>query len=197
MEQFERLKQIKAALIDFLLRAHEIPHLEKIVLFGSVLEGDVNKKSDIDLLLVFNTANNPETGIELKTATKIGIDILRSYSIENNFSFVVVNVQRPSKTDKEFLMEISNKGVIVWQKGGFDFLKTHQEMGTKVLFTYSTQNLSPANKRKLLRKIAKTVKLYGEKLGGGVILIERRQEKETEKIFKDCQATYKKREIFV
>lgn len=197
MEQLERLKQIKAALIDFLLRAHEIPHLEKVILFGSVLEGDVNKKSDIDLLLVFDTANNPETGIELKQATKIGIEVLKNYPIENNFSFVVVNAQQPSKTDKDFLVEIANEGVIIWQKGGFNFLKKHREMGSQVIFTYSTQNLSSANKRKLLRKIAKTVKLHGEKLGKGVVLVEKKWAEEAEEIFKKCQTTYEKRKIFV
>lgn len=197
MEQFERLKQMKAALLDFLTRAHEVPHLEKIILFGSLLEGDVNKKSDIDLLLIFDTRNNPETGVELKIATKIGLEVLKNYSIENNFSFVVVNTQQPSKTDKDFLTEIAGKGVVVWEKRGFDLLKKHKEMGAQTIFTYSTKNLSPANKRKLLRKIAKVVESYGEKLGGGVILIEKKKAKETEKIFKNCQAAYEKRDILV
>lgn len=197
MEQLERLKQIKAALMDFLLRAHEIPHLERVILFGSVLGGDVNKKSDIDLLLIFDTANNPETGIELKKATKIGIEVLKNYTIENNFSFVVINTQQPSKTDKDFLVDIANKGVVVWQKGGFDFLKKHREMGAQVIFTYSTQTLPPTNKRRLLRKVAKVVGIHGEKLGKGAILVEKKREKETEKIFKDCQATYQKRNILI
>lgn len=187
---------MKAVLVDFLLRAQEIPHLERIVLFGSLLEGDVNKKSDIDLLLIFNTSGNPETGIELKTATKIGIEVLKNYSIENNFSFVVINTQRPSKTDKDFLRETASKGIIIWEKGKFDFLKSHQEIRPRTIFTYTTSNLSSANKRKLLRKIAKTVKLYGEKLGKGVILVERKLEKEIERTFKECQASFKKQEIF-
>jgi predicted nucleotidyltransferase len=196
MEQSERLEQIKAALVDFLLRAHEIPHLEKVVLFGSVIEGDVNKKSDIDLLLIFDTTNNPETGIELETAIKVGLRVLQTYTIENNFSFVVVNTQNPSDTDKDFLTNIASKGVIVWGKRGFDLLKKHREISAKTLFIYSTQNLSPANKRKLLRKVAQTVKLHGEKLGGGVVLIENKWEKETEEIFQECQAAYEKQEVF-
>jgi len=187
---------MKAALVDFLLRAQEIPHLERIVLFGSLLEGDVNKKSDIDLLLIFNTSGNPETGIELKKATKIGIEVLKNYSIENSFSFVIANTQEPSKTDKDFLRETAGKGIIVWGKGGFNFLKKHREASLQTLFAYSTQNLSPANKRKLLRKVAKITKLYGEKLGRGVVLVGKNQEKALEKTFKECKATYKKQEIF-
>lgn len=196
MEQAERLKQMKAALVDFLLRAHEIPHLEKIVFFGSLLEGDVNKKSDIDLLLAFDTEGNPETGIELKTTTKIGLEVLKNYSIENNFSFVIVNAKRPSNTDKDFLGEIARKGVVVWEKGGFDFLKKHREIKSQILFSYSTQNLSPAKKRKLLRKISRIIKLYGKKLGKGVILVETKQSKETERVFEELKAFYKKQEIF-
>lgn len=196
MEQVERLKQMKAALVDFLVRAHEVPHLEKIVLFGSLLEGDVNKKSDIDLLLIFDTKSNPETGTELKMATKIGLEVLKNYQIENNFSFVVVNVQRPSKTDKDFLVEVASKGTVVWEKEGFDFLKGHRGIKPQIIFTYSTKGLSSANKRKLLRKIAKIVKVYGKRLGGGVILVENRHGEKVEKIFQECQANFKKQEIF-
>ena len=196
MEQPERLKQMKAALVDFLLRAHEIPHLEKIILFGSLLEGDVNKKSDVDLLLIFNTEGNPETGIELKTATKTGLEVLKNYQIENNFSFVVVNTQRPSKTDKDFLAETVGRGIVVWERGGIDSLKKHREIRSQILFTYSTKNLSSANKRRLLRKITRTLKLYGKRLGGGVIVVEKSQEKKTEEIFRECGASYQKQEIF-
>ena len=129
-------------------------------------------------------------------ATRLGLKILKNYSIENNFSFVVANTQKPSKTDKDFLMEVANKGVIVWEKGGYNFLKEHQEIKPQALFTYSTQNLSAANKRKLLRKIVKMIKWYEEKFGKGVIMVEKKQEEATENIFKECQVSYKKQEIF-
>lgn len=195
MVQSERLKQMKAALVDFLLTAHEIPHLVLIVVFGSLLEGDVNKKSDIDLLLVFESPNNPETGIELKVATKVGLDVLRNYSIENNFSFVVVNVGTISKTDKDFLMDVAGKGIIVWKNGDFNFLKKHKEVKPRLLFSYSVQGLSSANKRKLIRKIGRMVELYGEKLGKGVAMFDKKQVEKVERVFRECGASYKKQEI--
>lgn len=214
MERLERLKQMKAALVDFLVRAHEVPHLERIILFGSLLEGDVNKKSDVDLLLIFNTKTNPETGIELETATKIGLEVLKNYSIENNFSFVVVNTRNPSKTDKGFLFEIANKGTIVWEKGGFDSLKKHRELEPQILFTYSTQNLNPKQRVTLYRKLygykvttkqkgkeyrvesPGIVGRYGRKVGTNAFLINPKNAQQVEKVFKKYDLSFKKHQLF-
>lgn len=196
MEQFERLKQMKAALVDFLFRAHKISNLKKIFLFGSLIEGDVNKKSDIDLLLVFDAEGNPETGIELEEATKISLAVLKHYKIENNFSFVILNIKEASKTDKEFLIDIAKKGILVWDKGGFDFIKRHREARLYTLFAYSTKNLTDTNKRRMLRNIAKIVEQHGRKLGKGVILVEKKHTKEAEEMFKQVKAFYSKQDIF-
>ena len=211
MEQSERLKQMKAALVDFLLRAHEVPHLEKIILFGSLLEGDVNKKSDIDLLLIFDTENNPETGVELKTATKIGLEVLKNYQIENNFGFVVVNTQTPSKTDKDFLVKTAGEGVIVWEKGGFNFLERHREMRSQILFTYSTQNLNSKQRVTLYRKLygykvttkqkgkeyqvesSGIVGKYGQKIGANAFLINPKNAQQAEEVFKEYDLPFEKR----
>lgn len=213
MEQTERLKQMKAALVDFLLRAHQIPHLEKIVLFGSLLESDVNKKSDIDLLLIFDTEGSPETGIELETATKTGIEVLKSYSIENSFSFVVVNIQRPSKTDKDFLIEIAGKGTIVWEKGGFDFLKKHREVKAQTLFTYSTRDLDPKQRVTLYRKLygykattkqkgkeyrvesSGIVGRYGQKIGANAFLVDSKNAEKVEEVLKEYDLVFTKRQL--
>lgn len=187
---------MKAALVDFLLQAHQIPNLIRIILFGSLIEGDVNKKSDIDLLLIFESDQNPEIGIELKTATKIGLDILTNYKIENNFSFVAVNTKTPSKTDRDFLIETASNGIVVWERGGFDFLAKHTESKPQIIFDYSTRNLSSANKRKLFREIAEIAKTYGKKLGKGVIMVEKKHANRMENVLKECKAVYKKQEIF-
>lgn len=196
MVRLERLRQMKAALVDFLLRAHEVPHLEKILLFGSLLEGDVNKKSDIDLLLIFNSQENPETGVELREATRLGIEVLKNYSIENNFSFVACNLKEPSKIDKDFLTETAVKGIIIWEKGGYNFLKKHQEIEAKTLFTYSTKGLPPAKKRKLLRRVSLLGQLFGKRLGKGVILLDKKQASKAEEIFREVKAFYQKQEVF-
>lgn len=214
MVQSERLRQMKAALVDFLIRAYKIPHLQKIILFGSLLEGDVNKKSDIDLLLIFDTANNPETGIELETATKIGLEVLKNYQIENNFSFVVVNIQKPSKTDKDFLTETAIKGVIIWEKKGFEFLKKHQEIEAQVLFTYTTQDLNPKQRVTLYRKLygykvttkqrgkeyrvesSGIVGRYGQRVGTNAFLIDPKNAQEVEKVFKKYNLSFKRHQFF-
>ena len=58
--------EIKCAIFDFTQRAKEIPNLLSATLFGSVVSGDLSKKSDIVVL----------EGGPLKTPKAQGINIL-------------------------------------------------------------------------------------------------------------------------
>ena len=187
MDQQERLTKMKAAIIDFVSKAHEIPYLESVILFGSILEGDVNKKSDIDLLLVFDCSHNPEIGEESKRAIKISGDITYRYRIENNFSFVVINKKNIGNTDEGFLKKVEQEGLVIWNKGGF--FKKHPGLRGHKLIRYSTKNLDQNTKKTIERRLygyevltkqkGKVYKVkkqglinqYGRKIAPGTILV--------------------------
>lgn len=198
MEQKERLMKMKAALVDFLARAKKIPHLEKIVLFGSLLEGDVNKKSDIDLLLVFNCRHNPETGEELEKAVHLGGEITASYNLENSFGFVIANRYDLKETDQEFLRKVLSSGVIVWQEGGIFKKGEHPELKPLTLIKFSPKDLSSANQRRLQRKLygyqgrKGFLSTRGERIEKGVILIGGEEAKDIENLLKSFKVKYKK-----
>ena len=82
-------EKLKLPIIDFVSRAKEIPNLKVVVLFGSAVMGEFHKKSDIDLLLLFDTKHNPEIGKEGETAHKIASDVLSAHYLPNSFSFVM------------------------------------------------------------------------------------------------------------
>lgn len=212
MDQQERLTKMKAAVIDFITQAHEIPYLESVVLFGSVLEGDVNKKSDIDLLLVFDCPHNPEIGEESKKAISIGGDITYKHNIENNFSFVVVNKKDIGDTDEEFLKKVAQEGIVVWQKRGF--LPKHPALSPYKLIIYSTKDLGPNTKRTIERRLygykvsteqrgksyriekPGLVKQYGRKISPGVILVPIKNFSEIKEIFEKYKVDYKAEDFF-
>lgn len=203
MDQQERLTKMKAAIIDFVAKAYEIPYLKGVVLFGSVLEGDVNKKSDIDLLLVFDCPHNPETGKESKKAISIGGDITYKYNIENNFSFVVVNKKDIGDTDEEFLQKVTKEGIVIWQKGGFLDIKRHPGMQTMILLQYTTKGLSQTQERNFLRKLygyqdkPGLADQYARKIGKGVLLIESKLWPKFAKLLDEASVNYKKEEIVI
>ena len=59
------LENLKRAIIDFINEADKIPNLKYVVLFGSILKGEISKKSDIELLMLFDAEYNPEVGKEM------------------------------------------------------------------------------------------------------------------------------------
>jgi len=80
------VEEFKLPLMDFVERADEIPNLLSVVLFGSVVKGDVSKKSDIDILLLFDADHNPELGKEAEIARKIASEISVKHDLKHPFS---------------------------------------------------------------------------------------------------------------
>lgn len=210
MEQQERLTKMKAAVIDFTAAAHQIPHLVSIVLFGSILERDVNKKSDIDLLLIFDTPENPETGEELKTAITIGGKITQKNQLENSFGFITVNLQKEEGTDPEFLEKVGREGVTIWTKGIKLLPTTISSLRPKVLLVYTTSNLNAKQRVTLHRKLygyktttrqkGKEYKVesvgvvgkYGQKIGSNAVLIDFKNAPKVEAILKEFNLALKR-----
>lgn len=206
MDQQERLTKMKAAIIDFVAKAYQVPYLERVVLFGSVLEGDVNKKSDIDLLLVFDCLHNPEIGGESKKAISIGGEITYKYRLENNFSFVVMNKKTIKDTDKEFLKKVEQEGLMVWSKGGF--FKEYPALQGYKLIKYSTKDLKQNTKKTLERwlygykmqtkqkgrmyRVEKEgfVTKYGRKIAPGTILVPIKNSDDICKLFDRYKVKY-------
>ncbi|MFQ6102288.1 MAG: nucleotidyltransferase family protein [Anaerolineae bacterium] len=48
-------QELYPALADFIARAGEVPNLRAAVLFGSTVTGEFRRKSDVDVLLLFDT----------------------------------------------------------------------------------------------------------------------------------------------
>lgn len=198
MDQKERLKRMKAALVDFVLQASKILHLERIIAFGSLLEEDVSKKSDIDLLLVFSCQDHdPEKGKEMDIVTKTAAEITDSYDLENPIRAIAVSPYNLKDFDEEFLKKVSREGFLVWHKGNFTPFAKHPEIKPKVLFCYKTTSLSLNTKRSFLRRIKRLTEKFGQKLSPGAVLIEQKNTPVVEKVLKESKVKFQKYQIFL
>ena len=81
-------ERFKLPVIDFVSRADEIPNLVGVVLYGSAVTGDISKKSDIDLLLLFDCDHDPELGREASIAHGISSDVSLKHDLAFPLSFV-------------------------------------------------------------------------------------------------------------
>ncbi len=84
-------------------------HPQKVVLFGSYARGEATRDSDVDLLVVMETEENP-----LHTAARI------SASIDHPFPLDIL-VIKPSDLEASFerkgvfAMEVTTKGVVLYE----------------------------------------------------------------------------------
>lgn len=205
---------IKKPIVDFVSRAKEIPNLEVAILFGSAIKNEFHKKSDIDILLLFNTNRNPEVGEEAKVAHKIASDILSEHNIPHSFSFIMENINNPH-LDTKFLRTIVNEGIVIWALPDVKILSRKKHyMKPASIFSYSLSHLPPKNKMAVHRalygyRVEKTVKgkkyisksdgligEHGEKLGDGVIMVPSRYASDIVSIFKLHNAEYKIKEVW-
>ena len=188
-------EKLKLPLIDFVDKANTIPNLVGIIAFGSVVTGDISKKSDIDLLLVFNVNHDPEVGKEAKVAHEIASHISIKYDLPYPFSFVFVNKANMKDTESDFLWNVTKEGVIIWGKPQDILMKEpHPTLEPLVLVRYSVKELNGKNRRKLLRWLysskKKIIDKKNEKLGPGVLLIKARKFEEIKKIFDKFDVKY-------
>lgn len=157
-------ERFKKPIIDFIERADKIPNLVGVVLFGSAVTGDVSKKSDIDLLLVFDCDHNPEVGKESKIVFKISSEIATKEKMEQSFSFVFYNQRNPKEIEPDFLWNVAKEGKLIWGKCSQIFgREPHPSLEPLTLIKYSLKGLSEKNRRAFLRS------LYGTKKGGKFI----------------------------
>lgn len=185
-------EEFKGVIIDFVARAEEIPNLVGIILFGSAVTGEVSRKSDIDLLLVFDCEHNPEVGEESRVAHRIASDILSKYDLPYSFSFVMINQRRMEGTEPDFLWNMARTGILIWGRPRDLLVKEPlPSLEPLLLISYSLKGLREKDRRGLLRALYSYKKRRAgslidkkeEKLAPGVILIRGEKLEEVKNIF--------------
>jgi len=169
-------EKFKMAIIDFIERAEEIHNLVGIVLFGSALSCETSKKSDIELLLIFNSDHNPEAREESEIAHRIASDIFTKYNLAHSFSFTFLNQKKTEEVGPDFLWNVAKEGILVWAKPKDIFsIEPLSSLEPMMICRYSIKGLREKDRRGFLRCLyggkKRIINKSKERLGPGALLI--------------------------
>ena len=194
-------EEYRLPLMEFREKANKIPNLISIIIFGSMVRNELSPKSDIDLLLVFETDHNPELGEEAKIAHKVAMEISIKYDLIHPFSLIFLNQQTIEDTEPDFLWNVAREGILLWGKPSQAIYRVPpSSLEPFLLVKYSTINLKPREKRKLLRKLytakKKLMDKDKERLGPGVLLTPANKYEKLKELLDSFQVRYSVKKIW-
>jgi len=134
-------KKDKELIEKFVKNTKNIPKLECIILFGSMVRDEADKRSDIDLLLVFDCENPKSYLSEI-------ISIITALKPHREIKPTITNL---SDYDEEFLQTVMREGKVLLGK----VIVTTDNLLLKPyrLISYDLTNLKPSKKVKISRII--------------------------------------------
>lgn len=197
---------------EFASRAHEIQNLVMAIVYGSVARGEADRRSDIDVFLVFSTEHDPERGEEFRIAHEIASEVERKYGGTNRFQFVFSNLGL--KVDEDFLENLCKEGIIIWGKPllldveklklspqiiisydlsalpNYDKLRIH-----RALYGYRVERVHEG-RRYVSESKGLLAEVGGRRLGKAVIMIPKENERYLKKVFDEAKVKYKSFEVW-
>lgn len=181
-------EEFKGLISELFFAAQRIPKLRQLVIYGSIAKGEEDRRSDVDLLLVFDTKEDPERTKLARTATS---EIGRAFSAakcERRPQLMLTNLR---DVDREFIKNISREGILVWGKPLV--LKGEEILKPKVLFKYRVGGKSDPRKVRFYRalRLAKAEKLRS------AIVVDPEGASDIEQILKLNQVEYERGEIWI
>lgn len=203
---------VKNAVYELIEELKVLESLETVILYGSAVTGEMHKKSDIDLLLIFNLDHNPETGEEGIFAQKKAIEIENKHDLDNPFSYVFFN--RNENIDSDFLWEIAKDGIALYSKPEL-ILGKKENLEPAAFISYKFGKIPHKDKMYVERKLYgyKVKKKYkekdyvseskglvsefGKKVGRATFLIKSKKIDEVTKIFDQKKVEYNLSKVWV
>jgi predicted nucleotidyltransferase len=144
---------IRPLLGEFIAHAREIPGLVSAVLYGSAARGELHAKSDIDVLLLFDTDHDPELGEEARIAQRIGREAALRTRCPYTFSFVINDVKELKQLDSDYVWNAAKEGVVIWSRPECVLPLSALPIAPYLLLTYELAELSAKDKRAVHRAL--------------------------------------------
>ncbi|MCX7838472.1 MAG: nucleotidyltransferase domain-containing protein [Anaerolineae bacterium] len=144
---------IRPLLGEFIAHADEIPGLVSAILYGSAVRGELHTKSDVDVLLLFDTDHDPELGEEATIAQRIGQTAALRTRCPYTFSFVINDVKNLRQLDSDYLWNITKEGIVIWSRPQY-LLGLHElPLEPYLIITYDLSKISAKDKRAVHRAL--------------------------------------------
>ena len=184
-----------------------VEDVANIFVFGSVAKGTADNRSDIDLLVIFDTESEDIDRLEAKNRiSELALSLEREY--ETALQIIFSN-KRLSGLERYFIEKVFNEGILLYSKSP-RILIQGLEMESYSLFLYQVNNLDIKERLKVKRvlfgyKTSKKVKgrvyrtekeglvaeVGGCRLNSGTIVIPKKNTKRIEEAFKEFKVKYK------
>lgn len=196
---------IVAALVR---RADRIPDLDAVVLFGSSTDGTFDKRSDIDLLLLFDAPDPERTHAD---AVLAALRVVRREARTRREITPVLAPRRRAVLDRDFLHQVARSGVVVWARPQ-RWLPLARDAGRVVLLLWDPSTITAAQRTRIHRS------LFGERgrktvrgrtyrwstpglipkdhhYGPGTLIVPLARAAEVERVLRKCGAIPRRREF--
>lgn len=203
---------IKESAFELAQKLGEINTLDEAVLFGSAARGEMHKKSDIDILLLFNAKHDPELGEEGNLVHKIAGEIEKNLNMENPFTFVFMN--KNEDLDSDFLWEVSKDGIVLYARPEL-ILGQKENLKPAAFISYNFSDMPAKDKMYVKRKLygyqvksvhqgkeylsegKGIVQEHGKKMGRATFLIDAARVDSILNLFQEKKVKYKLTKVWV
>lgn len=140
-------KRFEGIVFEFAKRVSRIKAVQSVILFGSVARGEADKRSDLDVLVVFDSAK-PLSKIKEKTEVgEVALDMEREFDTGIQVVFTNRNFE---KLDRSFVEDVIKEGMIIY--GTVPEVDVNRlKLEPYSLIYFSLSKLSRADKMKLRR----------------------------------------------
>lgn len=184
-----------------------IDEVAYLYLFGSVARGDADRRSDIDILVVFDTVNKDFETLEARTRiSELALTLEKEY--DRNIQVVFTN-KNYDGLDEHFIEEVLKEGILLYAKSpeiviyglklehyamivfSLEKLTVKGKMKTKrILYGHRTRKVVKG-KTYESKKIGFIKELHGIRLGPGIIAIPQKNVQKIEEELKKLKATFR------
>ncbi len=181
-------REIRDLLPELVGAAEVIPGLKQLVLYGSFARGEEDRRSDVDLLLVVDTAEDPEKTEVAEKARRVVAEAFSRAGSERGVQIALTNLQG---MDESFIENVAREGVVLWGKPFF--LGPEGVLRPMTLFEYRVGGSSSVAKVRFYRAL-KTFDSYRVKNG---LLVPEERAGDAESIFRINDIGYKKSKVWL
>ncbi|MEM4360204.1 MAG: nucleotidyltransferase domain-containing protein [Candidatus Bilamarchaeaceae archaeon] len=189
----ERLERALRRIEEQLAARNEIVG---IVVFGSYARGEFGKTSDVDLLILFEGYQHPETTTAGSAALRVVGEIEAAERLPMHIAPLLASVDLPHELGPDLLHDIWADGVVLYAKAGALARLQPKGLAPYVLVRFSLRGAPDKEKVRLSRR------LHGSKgkggilgpqaitLGRGVVLVPANQQAILREVLDEAGATY-------
>ncbi|WP_456468942.1 nucleotidyltransferase domain-containing protein [Archaeoglobus sp.] len=190
----------RSGLIEKICRLSEsFKHASAAILFGSVARGEYDKRSDIDILLIYSD----DERLSMDKEAFDEVSLIEGMEVQ----IVARTLEELKRSDKIFLRNVFKDGIVLFVREPLLF-KASELLGLKPyrLYTYTMKNLRAGEKKRLISALYgySTRKVVGEKeyvyeykgiadakFGRNCFLVEESKAKQVEELFESYGVRYR------